>query len=170
MIDVQEQGCEEDEWPGVKYAYDFVVPSYQLMLARIEAADSRIQTLQTFIVTATFGLTAVISATFEKGQLQFVSLPFILAMALFCLAIVLGVIGRSSGGVVLTNPGNLYSKYLRRTEWKFKKDMVYFAGEHFKKNKDAVEHKHTITTAMTWLFLAEMALLLFWVIFAKSVK
>jgi hypothetical protein len=125
---------------------------------------------QTFIVTATFGITAVLTATSEKGELQFVSLPFVAAMALAVLAIILGVIGRSSGGIILTNPGNLHEKFLHRGEWTFKKDMIYFAGEHFKKNKDVVEQKHTLTTAMTWLFLGEMALLLFWVIFAKSVK
>ena len=160
----------ESKYPGIKCAYDFVFPSYQWMLARLEGADSRIQTLQTFIVTATFGITAVLTATSEKGELQFVSLPFVAAMALAVLAIILGVIGRSSGGIILTNPGNLHEKFLHRGEWTFKKDMIYFAGEHFKKNKDVVEQKHTITTAMTWLFLGEMALLLFWVIFAKSVK
>jgi hypothetical protein len=40
----------ESKYPGIKCAYDFVFPSYQWMLARLEGADSRIQTLQTLAI------------------------------------------------------------------------------------------------------------------------
>ncbi len=49
-------GDGEQEWAGTKPAQAYILPSYQWMLSRIEAADSRIHTLLTFVATVTFAV------------------------------------------------------------------------------------------------------------------
>ena len=46
----------ETKWPGVNVAFEFVLPSYQWMLARFEAADTRIQTMTVFAATVMLGV------------------------------------------------------------------------------------------------------------------
>ena len=150
--------CESDPqatWPGVKLAYDFVLPSYQWAITRFEAVDSRIQTLQAFIVTVTLGLPTI--ATFIVKNIQFTSWWFIMACILAMTAVVIGVIGRSWGGITLVHPNILYEKWLHREEWEFQKDMLYFAAEHFEENASLVNWKGRLITIMTILFLLEVS-------------
>ena len=78
----------KSQWPSIEHAYGFILPSYQWMLSRFEAADSRIQTLQTFIVSVTFGLIAVLKAI--ANDIQFNSYLFITAIGLSLLALAVG--------------------------------------------------------------------------------
>ena len=45
-----------DKWPAVDRAYDFVLPSYQLLATRFEAADTRISALLTLTSTLTIAV------------------------------------------------------------------------------------------------------------------
>jgi len=153
-------------WPGVKLAYDFVLPSYQLAITRFEAADSRIQTLQAFIVTVTLGLPTIATLIFKN--IPFTSRWFIMACGLAVTAVVIGVIGRSWGGITLVHPQILYEKWLHKQEWEFRKDMLYFAAEHFEQNAALVNRKGLLVTIMTILFLLEAGLLFAWIISARG--
>jgi hypothetical protein len=50
-----EREINEEEWPGVRAAYDFVIPSYALLISRFEAADTRLTTLLTLTASLTLG-------------------------------------------------------------------------------------------------------------------
>ncbi|MGH8066883.1 MAG: hypothetical protein ACRERE_16925 [Candidatus Entotheonellia bacterium] len=152
-------------WPGVKLAYDFVLPSYQWAITRFEAVDSRIQTLQAFIVTVILRLPTLATLIFRN--IPFTSWWFIMACSLAMIAIMIGVIGRSWGGITLVHPQVLYEKWLHRQEWECRKDMVYFAAEHFEQNSNLVNRKGRLVTIMTILFLVEAGLLFVWVISAR---
>jgi hypothetical protein len=149
------------KWPSIEHAYGLVLPSYQWMLSRFEAADSRIQTLQTFIVSVTFGLVAVLKTI--SDDLQFNSLFFITAMGFALIALAVGAVGRSLGAPMLADPTVFYERWLHKSESEFKKDLLYFAGEHFTKNRSAILKKSRISLLMTLLFLVELGVLLFWI-------
>ena len=151
-----------EEWPGVDLAFGFVIPSYQWIITRFEAVDSRIQTLQAFIATMTFAFPAI--ATTLSESIQFRSPWFVAALVVAAIAVVCGVIGRSWGGIVVCSPETLYEKWLGKSEWTFKKDMVYFAGQHFAANTRLINIKGRIVVGMTILFLCETGLLLRWII------
>lgn len=151
----------EHAWPGVGQAQAFVLPSYQWMIARTEAADSRLQTLVAFVATVTLAMPTAASAL--KLTVSFGSFWFVGAMIAASIAVIIGVFFRSSGAVTLADPAILYEKWLHKDTWQFQKDAVYFAGKHFAENKARIETKSRALTWMTGLFMLELAFLLRWI-------
>jgi hypothetical protein len=45
----------EGPWPSVETAYHFVLPSYQMMVSRFDAADTRLTALLTMTSSLTLG-------------------------------------------------------------------------------------------------------------------
>jgi hypothetical protein len=154
----------ESEWPSVRIAYDFVIPSYQFLVTRFEAADTRLTALLTFISTLTLGVPVLAKSV--RPDISFTSPIFIFGMAIFVLAAVLGVIGRISGGLMLPDPSIIYEKFLADSEWEFRKDQLYFAGENFYTNWDAIRKKSNMSVALTIALLVEVAAFAVW--FARS--
>ena len=124
-------------------AYDFVLPSYQFMVGRMEAADARISTLLTTVSSFTLGIPLLAKATMPN--IEFRSAWFGGAIAFALLAFGCGVAGRIRGRIVLPNPSILYQKFLHKSPWTFKKDAVYFAGQHFTANSQAIDEKGRLT-------------------------
>lgn len=162
----QEEPTGKDAYPGVEFAYDFVIPSYEWILTRFEAVDSRIQTLQAFIATVTLGIPAISHRMYSK--ISFTSCWFVSAMALAVAAVVIGLIGRSWGAITLASPKMLYEHWLHKSSWDFKKDMVFFAGQHFEKSSNFVNRKSRLVTVMSVLFFVETLLLFVWIVAARS--
>ena len=149
-------------WPGVHRAYDFVGPSYAWILQRLDATDSRIQTLQSSAATIT--LAAPILAASLVKDVDFRSPLFLSALSIFIVVIATGFVVRALGTVQLITPQLLYDKWLDYTEWEFKKNAVYWAAQHFKANRALVNNKGWAAFGMTVLLLLEMGLLLAWVV------
>ena len=163
MADSDEQAqASEGTWPGVHLAYDFVGSSYDWILQRLDAADSRIQTLQTFAASIT--LAAPILAASVIKDVDFRSPWFILALSAFITVVVVGAVARVSGSVKLINPQVFYGQWLHYSEWEFKKNAVYWAGQHFDANSSLVNNKAWVAFGMTALLLVEVGLLLAWVL------
>jgi hypothetical protein len=151
-----------EAFPGVATAYDFVLPSYHWAIARFEAADSRIQTLQTVILAVSTGIPALMKST--GGQQSFTSGWLILALAVAIGGVVLGAVGRLRGRLVLVDPGMLNSRqWLSKPEWTFKRDMLFFAAKHFDRNVATVARKGSVVVWMVALFLVEMVFMSVWV-------
>jgi hypothetical protein len=153
-------GPPKELWPGVPRAYDFVLPSYTWMNARLEAADSRIQTLMTFMSSITLAVPA--AAHMVRGNITFGSRWFLGGISAFVLSMVLGLATRAWGGLTFTAPGVLYDKWLHLSESEFKRRAVYWAGQHFDRNVAVVNGKGRIVTVMSALFLIETLLLITW--------
>jgi len=147
----------EASHPGIKTAYDFVMPSYQWMVARLDAADTRIQTLQVFAAS----LMAVVPAI-RTSNGTFNSMIFYIAVTAFVLLILIGTIARSWGPLTMSDPAVLYKQWLHFPEFEFKKNAIYFAGQHFSVNARLVNLKGTINIVMTWIFILQALLLFFW--------
>src|SRR5437660_1283893 len=82
----------EEKWPGVEAAYDFVIPSYNFLVNRFEAADTRLTMLLTFGATITLG--APILGKAVQPASNFASAWFLLALASFMVSVVIGLIAR----------------------------------------------------------------------------
>ena len=147
-------------YPGVNCAYDFVLPSYQWMLARFEATSNRLQTLLGFATTVTLAVPAI--ATSIRKDVQFSSPWFLCAFVLFGLIMIIGLVARARGSLALANPKVLYQSYLYKTEWEFRKDAIYWASEHFETNASIIDSKAWLATVMTVLFVIETIMLLIW--------
>jgi hypothetical protein len=151
---------DEQRWPSVKVAYDFVLPSYQLLTSRFEAADTRLTTLLTFMSTLT--LAAPIFGKNVNPDIVFATPSFLCGMGCFVLGAVIGVIGRVTGNLVLPDPMVMYEKSLHRSEWEFKKNQIDFAGQNFQANADAIREKGNVALGMTLALLLEVICFTVW--------
>jgi len=105
---------------------------------------------------------APVFAKAVRSDISLVSPFFLLAVLLFVGVAVAGVFGRMGGSVTLPNPMAFYRHSLHESEWTFKKNAVYFAGEAFVENAGAIRWKGNIAVAVTIAFLLEVFLLVVW--------
>ena len=163
MHNSQTSQPEEGTWPAVEPAYDFVVPSYQMLISRFEAADNRLTALVSVVSGLTLGGPAFARAV--NQTIAFDSPQFMFALVAAAVAAILGVVGRIQGRLVLPNPTIFYG-VLHESPWTFKKNAIYFAGQHFTKNARTIEVKGRYATAVTIVLLIQIWMLTIW--FAAS--
>ena len=84
-------------------------------------------------------------------------------MATFVVLMLIGIVARSLGDVSVINPRRLYEKSLKLSEWEFKRDAIYYAGQCFDHNKALVNRKANLGQAMSGLLLLETMLLVLWI-------
>lgn len=148
------------KYPSISLAYEFVKPSYDWMLNRLQAIDSKIQGLLTFATA----ITAAIPVFAKALHVDFNSAWFYAAIIAYVSFAVLGTVGLRFGKVRLINPGMLYEKWVYKTIWQFQKDGIYFAGKDFKDNKNLVERKSLFRDSMAILFVGEVLCVIVWII------
>jgi hypothetical protein len=148
-------------WPGVERAYDFVLPSYTLLVSRFEAADTRLTNVMTLASSLTLGIP--LFAKSINPDLSFRSPWFVGAVVVFVIAIVIGFAGRVGGTLTLPDPAALYERWLEKPEWQFKKDAIYFAGQHFEANAKVIHAKNRVSLALASLLAVEFLLLVAWI-------
>ena len=155
---------EEERFPGVHEAYSFVLPSYQMLMTRFEAADNRIATLLNFAATLTLGAPPLLR-TLNSG-LSLRAPAFLLAVTLFVALAGVALYGRIYGHLTVPHPMRIYQHHLQRSSWDFKKSQIYYAGLHFDQNARAVWTKGVIANIMTGLFVWEILAFITWAVVA----
>src|SRR5882724_3508388 len=115
--EIGEQTMADDEatYPAVKFAYDFVQPSYTLLVTRVETTVTRIQALMTFAATITLGFPVLGRAVNE--DISFVSVAFGSALLFFVVLMAFGIIARDLGELMVTSPAKIYQNSLHLSEW-----------------------------------------------------
>lgn len=161
LNDKDDDADPQSQWPSVGLAYDFVQPSYDWLLNRVNAAEGRIQTGLTFAASITLLVPVIAKTVFV--DLDFGSLWLILAMITFIATVMLGAVSRFVGELTLVSPKKLYDEWLHYSEWEFKKNAIYFAGQHFEANRKLVRTKGTFVEIMTFLLLLEVLWFVIWV-------
>jgi hypothetical protein len=154
----------EKQFAAVKYAYDFALPSYQWAILRFEAAVTRIHGLMMFAATMTLGAPVIGRAL--SDQVRFSSVWFIMALVLFVVLMILGLIAREYGTLRLVGPSVLYEKVLDLSEREFKRYVVYYAGQHFEHNRSLIEKKSLAAMIMAVQLFAETLAIVIWLITA----
>lgn len=149
------------KWPSVEVAYDFVLPSYALMASRFEAADARLTALLTFASAVTPGVPLFAKAL--HPAISFASPWFFLAMTAFLVSVSIVLIARVRGAIRLPDPMKIYNKGLRETEWSFKRNALYFAGQHFSANASAIRVKGTMAVGAAAGIILEILLFVLWI-------
>lgn len=150
----------DPDYPGVHRAYDFVLPSYQWLLARVESADNRLASVMTTASTLT--LAAPVFLRTIRPDLSFSSPWFLGALGCFGLLVALATIGRLRGTLALVHPAKLYDLSLHESEWEAKKNAVYFAGQHFAHNRSVVATKARYGLVAALLLALEVLAFVAW--------
>jgi hypothetical protein len=155
------ESTDPDKWPSLDIAYAFVLPSYQLLTGRFEAADSRIVSLIT--MASSLAPAGPVFAKAIRPNISFTSLWFITALVTFGVITFLGLLARIRGVLILPNPRILRQTALNKPEWRFKADALYLAGQHFDKNAHAINTKGNWSIALTALLVLEVGLFIVWI-------
>lgn len=150
----------ENEWPSIDTAYGFVLPSYQLLTSRFEAADSRLGSLMT--TAAALTVAAPAAARVVNPFVAFDSPLFLGAAGLFVVLMTCGLIARITGSLTLPNPRIIHETALAKPEWKFKADALSISGQHFDDNARVINAKGNWSIALTVMLLIEVLLLVAW--------
>ena len=151
-----------EKLPGVETAYEFIIPSYQLVERRMQAADAQIRGLQAF--AATLAVAATVLAGGLNRQVEFGSPWLWVALGAFVAIVVIGAIANVLGNFTFISPNRLFEDWLWRDTWQFKKDLLAFAGEDFDKNVSGVNLKGNAAILMTGLFVLETVCLVVWIV------
>ena len=154
--------ADTSQYPSVDLAYDFVKSSYDWMVTRFEAINSKIQGLLTFAATITAALPIIAKAIFSDTN--FSSPCFYVAMAAFVFLVITGIAGLRIGSITLLSPKMLYDKYLHYSHWEFKQMVIYWAGEHFNENKKLIDKKAYFRDTMTVFLLMEILCICLWIV------
>lgn len=154
-----------EDMTGLDLAYGFVQPSYQWVLARFEAGNTRLQTLQAIVASVSLAVPAF--AKLLDESLSFTDWRFVAAVIVFLAAMAVGVVGRQTGTVRLVRPKELLDiDWLMLSEARFKYNALHWAAKHFDHTVAAVETKWRCAWTLLALFLVELALFFSWTLAA----
>ena len=160
MMVTNDQSSEATDFPATDAAFAFVMPSYQLLTTRFEAADTWITSLLTVTLSLTLG--APVFAKAIRPGLSLDSAPFMAAAALAVACVIAGLVGRIKGNIVLPDPMVMYERSLTRSDQSFKLAQIYYAGENFDRNARAIAIKGNVAIAMTVAICWETLFLIVW--------
>ena len=141
---------EEKAWPSVELAYGFVLPSYQMMASRYEAADGRLTSLASMAM-ALAGFAPVVGRALNE-RIVF-GRWFAIGTACMIAAVALSLFARLRGGVSLPNPNRIFDKHLGKSPWQFRKDAIAHAGDAFDLNAKAIRQKGNYGVLVTILMV-----------------
>ena len=150
----------EEEYPSLDLAFGQVARSYAEVASRLDAVHGRLDSIQSVVVTLTLAVPTVALAA--DGDPDFTSAWVIAAIALGGATVVLGLWARARSGLTLVNPAHLYENSLHLPPAEFKKDSLYWAGEHFNTNTRTVNRAAVVASFMVVLLLIEAGLFVAW--------
>ena len=153
---------QESQWPALSLAYEFVKPSYDWAMSRLNAVEGRIQTLLVF--AATFTVSAPVLIASLAKDVSFTSGWFIAALAVFFVNMLVGTIAKVKGGIRVLSIQQMYEQWLDLSESVFKERAIYWAGRDFRANYTVVNTKGRVATVMSILFGVEAFLMVLWII------
>lgn len=148
----------ESDFPGIELAYPIARESYEVLIKRLDGLDGRIQSMIAYASTVTLAIPAI---TAGKG-LSYKSPLFIAAMIIFVAAISIGIYARLRGVIKIVSPRILFEHHLNSSEWQFKKDFIFYAGENQDLNNKLMFWRSKMLNLMSFLLLVEVVLLAAW--------
>lgn len=150
----------EQQFPSVELAYPLAVAAYDNATKRLDSVDGRLQTILAFIVTVSVVVPSIASGrgvSFQSGW-------FYAALIIFVASIGIGTWARLAGNLRLLKPSHLFQDWLSDSEWQFKKDMIYYAGQDFDANMRLVTLKWKCSVTVTLLFVLQAVCQTVWVL------
>ena len=147
-------------YQSLKLAFQQVGRSYAEIAARLDASHSRLNAIQSVVLTLTLAVPTVALAV--EADPDFTSVWLIAAGVVALVNVILGIAARILSGMKLVNPANLYDGWLHLPEEEFKRRSVYWAGQHFNANSRTVYRTGWVATGMVALLLVEVGLFVAW--------
>jgi hypothetical protein len=156
------------EWPGLDSAYEYVRPSYEMVLRRVEVAEARARASVGFAGTLMFAAPAFVAATLGAGHRSFTSLWFIagaLAFVAVYACVVAQQIPQLVGEIQVISPRRLATdEWLKAEPAEFKYNALRFSADNWDANRRHINLLVALATAGAVLLGLEVAFLVTWVV------
>jgi hypothetical protein len=149
-------------------AYQYVRPSYDMMLRRIDVAEARARASLTFVGTLMLAAPAFVAATLGAGNRSFASPWFIMgAIAFVCVIICLVAqqVPRVVGEIQVIAPSQLVDNgYLESEPTEFKLNLLLWAATDWEINLRHINRLMAIATLAAVLLSIQVAIFAVWVL------
>ena len=151
---------------SLDHAYSLVPYSYDWVLKRLEGVERRIEGLMGLGLSVTLSL-PVAARVVSRGQLslhEYLIWHVAVIAVLFLAGTGLGIYARQLRRVSLPAPSALHDTYIFKDEVSFKKDILRYAGKHYKNNARLLRDKSTYADMMSILYGLELLFGVWWVL------
>ena len=148
-----------EEFPSVDLAYDLAVQSYDSLRQRWDSINSLFHSL----LSVAIPLTLVVPVLAKALSLT-LSHWVIAVLGTFVLTVGFCLYGRLTGSLIMINPQKLYDNYLGLSQWEFKKNVIYWAGENGCRNVANIEKKWRMSVCATGSLCVEVVSVLLWIL------
>ncbi len=155
-----ETNGDQIELPSLGLAFGMVQSSYDSVVSRLNAVESRIQAVMVF--SASFFFTAPLLVAASEANLTLNSPFFYTAGALALLNLAVGTATRALGTISYLGLNEVRDYWLVLTEDDFRLEAVRWAALHYERNLRTVNCKGLIGIGMTAAFMLEAILLIYW--------
>ena len=143
-----------NKYPSVDLAYALAVQSYDWISKRFDVLETKTQNTLGLGLSLTFAIPVALKAL----DLQYHAWWMVAALAVFLLAIFLGIYARMVGHVEIVSPTTLYDHWIQYTDDDFKRYFIYYAGKHMEANVSLLEKRHRLLRWAICLFFLEALL------------
>ena len=153
----------EEKYPSVKLAYQLAIDSYEELRRSRDSIHKFLNSLLSIALSLLLAVPLVGKAfdltpkSCDKACLYAVIGVFVFALAV-CLC---GLVGRLKYKVPMIDPRKLFKNKLHLSEWEFKKDMIYEAGQAFDSSSSSLENKWRWAIATTVCLILQIVALAF---------
>lgn len=151
--------AEAARWPSMKLAYEFVIPSYDILERRLQAVEGRIQSLLTLGLSVTLGAAAIVGAINQRVEIDW---PFGVAIAFLIAIIGAGAHARRMGGFHAFNLDAMWNYGVASPEWDFQREALDSARRDLAVHVRAFQRKNNALTFMMVMLAGEIAFLTVW--------
>ena len=163
MAQRQRDELSPDDYPSVELIYDFVLPSYDWAVRRLDTLERRIDHILNLLFTLTLAVPVVtIAIAGADNNPDFLHWSGIVALGLFLVTAVFGIYVRQAGELTFMDIRGMYEEWGYLTPYTFKQYVTYYAGGDFADNVAFVKKKARQTDLVVTLFFGEIAFGLVW--------
>ncbi len=152
----KEQVPDEKTYPSVGIAYELAIKSYDWVIKRLELMDDRIDKLIAL-------MTGISLALISYNKTDFQNCFFYYLISAYIVATIAGLKGKHSGQVKIVSPTKLFSQWLHFSQWEFKKNAIYKAGEDYDSMSKTLASKNRWFVTAIIFYMIEIILLTLWI-------
>ena len=158
--------CKATDTPGESdhLIYEFVIPSYNWALQRLDSAERRLQGLLLYLATLTFAIpVATLAIAGEDNQLDGLDWTAKAAVGCFILATIVGLFARLRGHLLIADPGAMYERREGdKSREAFRLNRVCKSGDDLTQNRRVVRNKNYAADFMSFLLALEIGFWIWW--------
>ena len=160
----------EQSYPSLPLAYELIMPTFDIIVKRLEAVERRVDNTLRFGITfslAVGGTIVAIQTTFRTSA-GLSAEPLEIAVGLVTILMFLGFLclgmwTRLSGKIQMLDLAVLYESYIQSDVDEYQQSILYRAGRMIEYNQKLINRKARFADWVVLLFVLELISSLAWI-------